>query len=819
VQGWVSDIHHTVRLLKRNYLAVMVAVGSLALGIGANTAIFSVASAMLMRPLPFPNANQLVMLQSSDPSRGVSNERTSPADLRDWQTQARSFVAIAGYSFRFMDLLHDGQAERLHGLFATPEFFEVLGVPLTGATFRRDANYSTDIILGSQLWQRSFGADRDLVGKRIDVNMINLERVGPTPVLVNGVAQREVHFPPLSADFNNNPAGIDDTIDFWQPFPGMPSDLEASRKAADRDVIARLQPGVTIEQAQAEMDAIARNLAVAYPQSNANLKVRVVPLREQLLGSNKRVLSLLTICTACVLLLACGNVASLLLSLAAGRQKEVAIRAALGASALRITRQFVLESSLIACAAALLGGLFAWWGIRLLTPLIPVSVPLAGAASINVTVLAFTMLAAGFTALITGIVPGLCMSLSAPGDAMKLDGRGSSAPRIRNRIIAALVTAEIAAALVLLIAAGLMLKSAKQLLSVDPGFEADRLLTMTISLPNNKFEWKHNVVFTRQVIENVKRLPRVVDASVAQGVPTKEAFLGSFDVEGNPAALNEKREARIRVVSPGYFRLMKIPMTSGREFETHDEIGNVGDLPYVIVNNTLASHYWPGQDAVGKRLLFTSGPATVIGVARDVKYMGLDSKSDPELYYPEGLFPQPHITLLVRTATDPSLIVQPVRKAIADVDKDAFVSDVKTMNELMGETLAPRRFSTTLLSTFAAVALLLSLAGVYGIISHMVTQRTAEIGIRVALGASAAKVITLMLRYGFMPALAGVAVGCAAGFSATQLLSSMLFQVRPLDPAIWLTVSASMLGVVCLAGYIPARRASMIDPSLVMKKE
>jgi putative ABC transport system permease protein len=819
VQGWGSDIHHTIRLLKRNYIAVMVAVGSLALGIGANTAIVSVASAMLMLPLPFPNSDRLVMLRSSDPSRNISNERTSSADLRDWQTQARSFVAIAGYSFRFMDLLHDGQAERLHGLFATPEFFEVLDVRLNGETFRRDANYSSDIILGNELWQRGFTANPDLVGKRIDVNMINLDRIGPTPVLVNGVALRGVHFPPLSADFNNNPAGIDDTIDFWQPFPAMPADLEASRKAADRDVIARLRPGVTLQEAQAEMDTISHNLAVAYPQSNANLKVRVVPLREQLLGSNKRVLNLLTICTVCVLLLACGNVASLLLSLAAGRQKEVAIRAALGASALRITRQFVMESTLIACAAALVGGLSAWWGIRLLRPLIPASVPLAGTASINATVLAFTALAAGFTALITGIVPGLCMSLSAPGDAMKLDGRGTSAPRIRNRIIAGLVTAEVAAALVLLIAAGLMLKSAKQLLSVDPGFDADRLLTMTISLPNNKFEWKHNVVFSRQVIENVKRLPRVVDASVAQGVPTKEAFLGGFDVEGNPAAPNEQREARIRVISPGYFRLMKIPLTSGREFETHDEVGNVGDLPYVIVNNTFASRYWPGQDAVGKRLLFTSGPATVIGVARDVKYMGLDSKSDPELYYPEGLFPQPHITLLVRAATNPSLIVQAVRKAIADVDKDAFVSDVKTMNELIDEMLAPRRFSTTLLSAFAAVALLLSLAGIYGIISHMVTQRTAEIGIRVALGAPAAKVVTLMLRYGFIPALAGVAVGCVAGMSATQLMSSMLFQVRPLDPAIWLTVSASMLGVACLAGYIPARRASKIDPCLVMKKE
>jgi putative ABC transport system permease protein len=818
MKGVISDIHHAVRLLSRNRLAILIAVSSLAVGIGANTAIFSVASAMLLRPLPFANEDQLVMLRSIDPSRVLDTGRASYPDLRDWQFQARSFVAIAGYRFRYMDLLHDGQAERLHGLFATPEFFDVLDVPLIGTTFGRDATYSSDIVLGHQLWRRSFGANPDLVGRSIDVHMINLDRIGPTPVRVNGIAQRDVHFPPLSADFYDDPSGINDTVDFWQPYPLPPAELLASRKVNDFDVIARLRPGVSLQEAQSEMDAISRRLATAYPQTNANSKVQVVPLREHLLGKNRSVLGLLTICTVCVLLLACGNVANLLLSIAAGRQKEVAIRSALGASTVRIARQFLVESTLIAFAAASLGGLFASWGIHLLSPLIPAGVPLARMASINVTVLVFTALAACVTAFLTGIIPALHLSCSAPSETLKLDSRGSSAPRIRNRIVSALVTTEVAVALVLLIATGLMLKSARQLLSVDPGFDPNNLLTMTMSLPNNKFEWKHNVVFSREVIDAVKALPGVTGAAVAQGVPMKPGtFWGSFEVDGHPTRRDEKPEARIRVVNPGYFRVMKIPLVSGREFEARDEVGNVGDLPYVIVNNTLAQRYWPGQDAVGKRLLFMSGPATIIGVARDVKYMGLDSKSDPELYYPEGLFPQPHITLLMRTSNNPSVIISDVRRRIAGVDKDAFVTDVKTMNELIDETLAPRRFSTILLSAFAAVALLLSLTGIYGVISHMVTQRTMEIGIRLAVGASAAKIVILMLRCGFIPALAGVAIGWIAAFSATNLLSGLLFEVRPLDPIVWVIVSTAMLAVACLASYLPARRACTIDPCLALK--
>jgi len=321
------------------------------------------------------------------------------------------------------------------------------------------------------------------------------------------------------------------------------------------------------------------------------------------------------------------------------------------------------------------------------------------------------------------------------------------------------------------------------------------------------------------VIDAVKALPRVTAVTVAQGVPMKPGtFWGNFEVEGQPSRRDEKPEARIRVVNPGYFHVMQIPLVSGREFELRDEVGNVGDLPYVIINHTLASRYWPGEDAVGKRLLFMSGPATIIGVARDVKYMGLDSKPDPELYYPLGLYPQPHITLLVRTSSNPFAIISDVRKRIAGVDKDAF-TDVKTMDQLIDETLAPRRFATTLLSTFGAVALLLSLTGIYGVISHMVTQRTREIGIRVALGAPAGKIITLMLQCGFLPASAGVAIGCLAAFSTTNLLSAMLFEVGALDPSVWLIVSTGMLAVACLASYLPARRACTIDPCISIKAE
>jgi putative ABC transport system permease protein len=825
MRGLSSDIRYALRTVRHGGISTAVAVLSLAVGVGANAAIFSVGHAMLARPLPYAGADRLVMLRSTNPSHGVLWATAAPANLLDWQAQAKSFEAIAGYRFWSVDLTGGDRSERLRGLFITPEFFTVLDVPLMGKTFAVEAfnpanpqRRRPEIIIGRGLWQRRFGSDASLLGKVVDLNIINLSHVGATPSFVVGVGLADVHFPPLSADFNLGVAGIGDSVDFWMPEFRDPT----RRDNGDLDVIARLRPGVSLEQAQSEMDTISRNLAVAHPETNDGLSVRVVPLRDHVLGGSRRVLFLLFASTGLVLLVACGNVANLLLARAATRQKEVAIRVALGAARLRILRQFLAESALIALPAGAIGVGLAYGGLALLRPLVPASVPFAQGATVDRTVLLFTLIVASLTALVTGIIPALRVSSASPGDAMKLEGRSSTPGRGRQRLVAILVASEVAMTLVLLIATGLMVKSANRLWQIDPGFDARNLLTMTISLPNNKFAWRHNVVFSRQVIGSIEAMPEVRDAAVIQGVPMRAgSFFTAFSIEGRPDTPVDRPSGRIRVVSPGYFGVMRIPILSGRDYDEQDEVGEVGSLPSVIVNRTLAERFWPGQDAVGKnvRMSWRKGPSRIIGVVGDVRYTGLDADAGNEFYLPEGLYPQSAITLLVRTNRDPLALYPDMHRRIAAIDKDAFVFDVKPMTRLVAESLAPRRFSTILLSAFAVVALMLSLAGIYAVIAHSVAQRTVEIGIRIAMGASPARVTSLMLRYGLLPVVCGMALGWSGAFAISRLLSAMLFEVGPLDPPTWILVSGSMLAVACIASYLPARRACSIDPTVALRTE
>jgi putative ABC transport system permease protein len=823
VRGLSSDIRYALRTLRRGGISTIVAMLSLAVGVGPNAAIFSVGYAMLAHPLPYAGADRLVMLRPMNPSHGMFFPTVAPANLLDWQAQAKSFEAIAGYRWRTVDLTGGGRSERLRGLSITPEFFKVLGVPLMGETFGPNdpERRRCEIIIGRGLWQRRFGSDVKLLGKVLDINLINLSRAGATPSLVDGIALADAYFPPLSADFSSGPgvvAGIGDRVDFWVPELIDPS----RRDTGNLDAIARLRPGISIDQAQAEMDAISRNLAAAHPETNQGLSVRVVPLRDEVLGGSRRALLLLFACTGFVLLVACGNVANLLLARATARWKEVAIRVALGAARLRIVRQFLAESALIALPAGAIGIGLAYYSLVLLRPLIPADVPLAQEAAVDRAVLLFTSVIAFLTALITGIIPALRVSSANPGDAMKLEGRSMTAGHGRQRLAAILVATEVAMTLMLLIATGLMVKSANQLWRVDPGFDTRNLLTMTISLPNNKFEWKHNVVFSRQVIRSIEGMPGVRDAAVIAGVPMRAgSFVGSFSVEGRPDTPADRPSARLRVVSPEYFRLMKIPIHSGRVYDEHDEVGEVGSLPSVIVNRTLAERLWPGQDAVGKKVLMSwkSTPSVIIGVVGDVRYTGLDAEPGNEFYLPDGLYPEAAITLLVRTDRDPLPLYPAMHGRILDIDKDAFVFDMKPMTQLIAESLAPRRFSTILLSTFAVIALILSLAGIYAAIAHSVAQRTFEIGIRIAMGASPARVTGLMLQYGLFPAICGMAAGWSGALAISPVFSALLFGVGPLDFPTWIAVSGCMLAVACVASYLPARRACRVDPATALRAE
>jgi len=822
MRGFSSDIRYALRALRRGGISTVVAVLSLAVGVGANAAIFSISYAMLVHPLPYAGADRLVMLRSMNPSHGVSWTAVAPANLLDWQAQAKSFEAIAGYGWQSVDLTGGDRSERLRGLRITPEFFKVLGVRLMGETFNPSdpQRRRPEIIIGRALWQRRFGSDAKLLGRVLDVNIVNLSRVGPTPAFVVGIALSDVHFLPLSGDSDLavSGIGIGDSVDFWRSEFLDP----AKRDIGDLDAIARLRPGVSLEQAQAEMDTISGNLAVAHPETNNGLSVRVVPLRDQMLGGSRRVLLLLFACTGLVLLVACGNVANLLLARATTRQKEVAIRVALGAARLRILRQFLAESALIALPAGAIGIGLAYGSLVLLRPLIPADVPLAQDATVDHTVLLFTLIVASLTALITGIIPAFRVSSTEPGDVMKLEARGSTAGRGRQRLVAILVASEVSMTLVLLIATGLMVKSANRLWHIDPGFDTQNLLTMTISLPSNKFEWRHNVVFSRQVIRSLEAMPEVRDVAVVEGVPMHAGvFHGSFSIEGKPDTPADRPLAPMRVVSPGYFRVMKIPILSGRDYDEHDEVGEVGSLPSVIVSRTLAERFWPGQDAVGKRvqMSWNKKPSMIIGVVGDVLYAGLDAEAGNEIYLPEGLYPQSAITLLVRAGRDPLPLYPDMHRRIVEIDKDAFVFDVKPMTQLIAESLGPRRFSTILLSTFAVVALILSLAGIYAVIAHSVAQRTVEIGIRIAMGASPASITGLMLRYGLVPAICGMAIGWSCAIAIARFFSAMLFGVGPFDLPTWIVVSGSMLAVACIASYLPARRACSVDPTTALRAE
>jgi len=821
MRGLSSDIRYALRTLRQGGLSIVVAVLSLAVGVGANAAIFSIGYAMLANPLPFADADRLVMLRPTNPSHGVFWTTVAPANLLDWQAQAKSFEVMAGYRWQTVDLTGGERSERLRGLRISPEFFRVFDVGLMGETFDPSdpQRRRPEIIIGRGLWQRRFGSDATLLGKVLDVNIINLSRVGPSPFFVVGIASSDAHFPPISPNFDLGVSGIGDSVDFWLPEPLDP----AKRDIGDLDVVARLRPGVSLEQAQAEMDTISANLAAAHPETNNGLSVRVVPLRDQVLGGSRRVLLLLFACTGFVLLVACGNVANLLLARATTRLKEVAIRTALGASRLRILRQFLAESALIALPAGAIGVGLAYGSLLLLRPLIPSDVPLAHDATVDRTVLLFTLIVASLTALITGIVPALRVSAANPGEAMKVETRSSTAGRGRQRLVAISVAAEVAMTLMLMIATGLMVKSANRLWQIDPGFDTQNLLTMTISLPNNKFEWRHNVAFSRQVMRSIEALPEVRDVAVVQGLPMRAgSFLGGFSVEGRVDTPVEQPSARLRVISPGYFRTMKIPILSGRDFDEPDEVGPIGSLPSVIVSRALAERFWPGQDAVGKRLRAswkTSSSSVIIGVADDVRYTGLDAEPGNELYLPEGLYPQAAVTLLVRTDRDPLTLYPDMHRRIVEIDKDVFVSDVKPMAQIISESLAPRRFSTILLSAFAAVALVLSLAGIYAVIAHSVAQRTVEIGIRMAMGASPANVTGLMLGYGLLPAVCGMAIGWSGAFAISRFFSAMLFGVGPLDFPTWIVVSGSMLTVACIASYLPARRACKVDPTVALRAE
>ena len=819
-----QDLRSSLRHFRRHRGFVAAAVVVLAFGIGATTAVFSVSETLLLRPLPYPDSDRLVALRSVRRPDGFPSSRATAGTLADWQLQATSFEAVAGYRWVSVDVIDGAQSHRLSGLQVTPEFFEVFGVPVTGRAFVDGDRGAGTAVIGQGLWRRLFEADEALVGGTVDFHVRDLSRVGPTRFTVLGVAATPVRFPLIESDFELGVASVIDTVDFWLPMFVAPTD---TREPEERtiNVVAKLRPGVTADRARAEMDAIARRQATDHPEEHRGWEVHVVPLRELTAAGARDGIVLLSAATGLLLLIACANVATLLLARGIARRREVAIRAALGANRLRIVRQFLIEAVVLALGAGVLGVVFASWAINLARPWLPQGLPALREMAINPTVLGFAVVSAGLTACITGVVPALRAARTEGVRLTGRDARGSASVASRTRLVGVLVAAEVALTVVLLLGAGLLVRSALRAAQMETGFNPANLLTMTVSLPENKFDWDHNAVFAGEVIDAVRSLPSVTGAAVVQGVPMSAGgFFGSGTIEGYvPPAGAEEPIYRLRVVSPGYFETMQIPIVAGREFEPRDEVGERGYNRTILVSESFARRYWPGQDPLGKRIGSLIGAPewwmTVVGVAGDVRYGGLEAPPTDDVYLPQGLYPQAAITLVARTAGDPMGGAAEVTARLREVDPHAFVTDIRSMESVIATSQGERRAGTLLIGLFGTLALVLVVAGVYSVIAQAVAQRQSELAIRSALGAGPAKVIALTMRTALQPAGIGIAAGALGAAGATRALSAVLFGVGALDIVTWGGAGVVVLTACLAAGYLPARRAARIDPVLALRAE
>jgi predicted permease len=803
-----QDLRFGSRMLFKSKGFAAIAVLSLALGIGANTAIFSLVEAVLLRPLPFPEPDQLVMIWEDDLGKSSFRGNPAPGNYSDLKTQNRAFEDVAAFSGTSMNLTGDGEPEKINAQVVTANLFQLLrSKPALGRTFleeegRPDASKVALISYG--LWQRRFGGDPNLIGKEILLNDQKFTVVG---VAAAG-------FQLLGKD-----------IGLWIPATFSQSDL-TDRGSSYLTVIARLKTGVTPQQAQADIDTIYQRIARDHPKFAEGLGAYALPLREQLAGEMRLALVVLLAAVGCVLLIACANIANLLLARAAARYKEIAVRAALGAGRLRIVRQLLTESVLLASLGAALGLLFAFWSFAFLKQLIPESMVLSTNLGINVSVFGYTLLVSLIAGLSFGITPALQAASLDLNEALKQSGGRGGLGVGHRKFRGALVVIEMAAAFVLLVGASLLIQTFLLLRNLDPGFRPENVLTVTTNLPRGKYgELPQRAAFYQQVLERIKALPGVTSAACSTAAPLAWKGGGSgVAAEGQqtPATGNTVFH---RQVSPDYFQTMGIPLHQGRPFNEHD---GPASPPVAVINETMARQFWPNENNVlSKRFKLgfhdSSNPwITVVGIAGDVKEKGLDEPAPAEMYLPYqqiSYFSFSPNNLVIRTAGDPLNIVAAVRQAVWAADRDQPVSNVRTMEDILAGEVSQRRLGMSLLAAFAALALLLASLGIYGVLSYAVTQRAPEIGLRMALGARPRDVSNMVLRDGMRLALIGLVIGVTSSFALTRMMSNLLFRVSATDPTTFATVSLLLISVSLIACYLPARRATKVDPLVALRQE
>ena len=800
-----QDLRYGWRTLLKNPGFTTVAVIALALGIGANSAIFSVVNTVLLRPLPYKKPERLVMVWEDNSKQGFPRDTPSPANFMDWRDQNHVFESMAALVEISFNLTGAGDPERIDGQRVSASLFSLLGVePQLGRGFRAQEDQPGGnhvVIISHGLWQRRFGFDPDIIGKPINLNGESFTVVGVMPRTFQFPTRRDQLWVPIA--FNAKEAG--------------------ERGNHYLEVIAGMKPGVTLAQAQAEMTTIATRLQQQYPQTNTSVGAVVTPLHAHVVGDIKPALLVLLGAVAFVLLIACANVANLLLARAAVRQKEIALRLALGAGRARLIRQFLTESVLLAAFGGDIGLLLSVVGLSVLRRFIPPNISQAQAITIDAKVLIFTVLVSLVTGLIFGLAPATQAANFNLNDTLKESGRDSAAGSRGNRIRGLLVISEVAVSFILLIGAGLLINSFLRLRNVDPGFRAERVLTMKIVLPEVRYADKEQRgVFYRELIRRVETLPGLISAAVATNLPLTESGNSvGVSIEGRADPAPDRVPIVItRIVSPRYFETMGIPLLKGRAFTEEDKTESPA---VVVVSETTARSFWPGEDALGKHIKI--GPSNsdnrwlrVVGVVKDVRQFELVVEPKPQMYLPftQANFFEPR-ALVVKTNLEPLSLAATVRKTVWEIDKDQPVSDIASMETIVSESVARQRFSMLLLGIFAGLALVLAAVGIYGVMSYSVAQRTREIGIRMALGAQRTDVLKLTIGQGLKLVLTGVVIGLAAAFVLTRVMSSLLFGISATDPITFITISLVLVSVAVLASYIPALRATRVDPMFALR--
>ena len=826
IQDPTQDLHFGLRILRKSPGFTTVAVLTLALGIGPTTAIFSILDAVLLRPLPFMDPSRLVILHEGIPKMGYPKMDFSPPDLAAFARAQKSFGAIGSFQNEHVNISGEGEPERITAARVSASLFPMLGAePMLGRTFspEEDVPGHQLAILSYGLWQRRYGGTPNIVGQTIELDR--------QPYLVTGVMPRQFVFPLAGPEVNGSPA------DLWLPMAFTSKELQEWGGSYFTSVVGRLRPGISLAQARGESDALARRIIDSYPAIIAGwarqgqLAIAVSPFQEDIVGSVRTLLLVLMAAVSFVLLIASANVATLFLSRGATRQREIAVRTALGATRLRLVRQMLTESLLLALGAGAFGFLLALWARNLLLALVPSSIALPHHVSVDARVLAFAMGMALLTALLFGVAPAFQAPFASVQGSLQDSGRSATPSRSHHRLHGFFVTAEFALALVLLVGGGLLIRSLAKLLQADPGFRPDHILTLSVPLPRQAYPHAAQVEgFYKQLLDRVSNLPRVESASVSNDLPLSAREEVSVNIEGKSNAEGQTPQAICQSwLMRNYFQTMGIPLLEGRWFTPQDRSGSE---QVAIVSLSAAKKFWPGEDAIGKRIRWgVNGPwETVVGVVGDVSEGPLNKPLIPHVYRPYDQVSEPFLeedpfgdwhamNLALRTLSDPASLASAVVAQVHSLDLDLAVSSIRTMTQVVSSSLAGPKFNTLLLGIFAGMALFLAAIGIYGVLAYAVAQQTHEIGVRMALGAHERDVLRLILKQGTRLALIGMGSGAIAAVFLTRLMASLLYGVSATDPITFVSIAVVLIAVALLACYFPARRAMRVDPMVALRYE